>query len=248
MYMKKLVYLLLFFTSGIYASETIELSEIGTITVATESWEEATNEDGSGVYFDIIRAVYKPLGINIKTVIVPYERSIQIVKNGKADFWVASYRDEEDFPIYPEHSFDRDLVTAFFKKSQFAEWQGVDSLKDKTVAWIRGYDYDEYITDIPMKKVELDARDGILKMLQNNRVHVYLDAEEEIDTALEEQNFDATDYKKQTLLELKLYMAFANNDRGKALAKIWDQRMVELHENGELKQIYDKSDYAVFPF
>jgi len=35
------------------------------ITVISESWDGATNHDGSGLYWDIVQKVYEPLGYTV---------------------------------------------------------------------------------------------------------------------------------------------------------------------------------------
>jgi len=60
---------------------------------------------------------------------------------------------------------------------------------------------------------------------------------------------DKKDIKIEPFMQLKTYMAFAKNKRGEQLVKLWDENMKKLHQNGKLKQIYDKADFINFyPF
>jgi len=134
------------------------------IFVVSESWKNYTNKDGSGLYFDIVRLVYEPMGIKVKTKEYPYNRGSQMVEKKQADMWLASYIDEEDYAIYPKYHFDKDIITAMFKKNKFKNFKGIESLRDKNVGWIRGYSFDDYI-DIPMKIHERNNRKACLRSL-----------------------------------------------------------------------------------
>jgi len=227
--------------------------ELKVITVASEAWEDNTNKDGTGLYWDIIRKVYEMDNIQLKIRIVPYARSVHMVKVNKADAWVASYIDEETFVVYPKWHFDADIVSALFQKDKFPDWKGVQSLTHKTVGWVRGYDYDQYI-DIKMNIDELNSRDSALAMLQKNRIDVLLDALVEIKNELKKKDklekigFDIQNYRIEQLLQLNLYLAFTKNDRGKQLMAIWDKNFYVLLKNGQIKKLYEKYKIARYPF
>ena len=65
------------------------------IILASEEWANATNRDGTGLYWDIFRAVYEPVGIKTKFIIRSYKGSVSLVKKNQADAAVG---------IYPEKS------------------------------------------------------------------------------------------------------------------------------------------------
>jgi len=228
-------------------------NDIEFINLASEEWENNTNKDGTGLYWDIIREVYKLDKIEIKYKTVPYARSVQNVKTEKDDAWVASYDKEESFAIYPKWHFDADLVNALYKKKNFTSFKGVESLKNKTVGWIRGYDYDQYI-NVEMNKYEISTRQSALGLLVKNRIDVFLDAIVEINTLLTKKDllkkmkFNRIDYECKKLLQLNLYLAFANNKRGKKLCEIWDKNFPILLKNKTIKILYDKYKNNVFPF
>ena len=55
------------------------------IILASEEWANATNKDGTGLYWDIFRAVYEPVGIKTKFIIRSYKGSVSLVKKNQAD-------------------------------------------------------------------------------------------------------------------------------------------------------------------
>lgn len=215
------------------------------IKLVSEEWEGSTDADGSGLYWKIIKKVYEPAGIKMSFEMVPYMRSVQMVKQKEADAWVGSYIDEEDGVLYPKWHFDADIVWAVFKKG--GSFEGKESLQGKQVGWIRGYDYDSYIS-VPMEKKELNSRESGLKMVEMGRLDYFMDAMVEIKNTLAKPEFKNAPLAHDKVLQLNLYLAFANNARGQALMKIWDERFPKLLESGELKKLFEAHDWPTYPF
>lgn len=219
-----------------------------TIISVSEEYEDATNTDGSGFYWEMIRAVYGPEGYTIQTDTMPYARAVRMVKTNKADLWCASYEEEE--PVnYPKAAMDSDNVTAIFKKGKIDAASGTKGLDGKKVAWIIGYGYDEYISDAKMKGQEVKSRQIGFNLLDKDRIDAFMDAATEITDHIEKTKFDASGYELAPMLELKMYMAFRPDERGKMLAEMWDTRVKAMHESGELKKLYEKFQYTdYYPF
>lgn len=218
-----------------------------TIYFVTESWQDATNSDGTGIYWDILRKVYNPKGIKISFKIVPYERSVKMIQHQKADAAIGTYEDEIEEAIYPKWHFDADQVVAIFKKNLIKKWQGESSIANKKVVWIRGYAYDEYL-NVSVKKYEVDLRKSALLMLQNNRVDFFLDAIYDLQAELDKGYFDYSHYQIEDVIQLNLYLAFANNERGKKFRKIFDEQFSILLKSGEIKRLYEQWDWGFLPF
>lgn len=239
--MKKLFLVFLFLFSILQASSITKVVGI------SEKWEDATAEDCKGFYWEVAKEVFALSKITLECKLAPYERSVHSVKVGKADFWVASYLDEETFALYPKHYFDADMVSALYDKTKTTIHAPKD-LENKKAVWMRGYAYNEYL-DEKMNFREIDDRTGGIRMVVKGRVDVMLDAKVELDLALEKMKTQSPNLKTTTILKLPLYMGFKNNDRGKELVKIWDENMEKLHQSGKLKEIYKKADYTqIYPF
>ena len=116
------------------------------IKLVSDSWHNLTMENGTGLYFDLIRKVYEPMGIKISIKIVPYARSVDMVKTGAADAWVASFMNEQPFPLYPKWHFDRNKQMVLYSKSSGTTFSGMKSLENKKVVWLRGFNLDKYLS------------------------------------------------------------------------------------------------------
>jgi len=212
---------------------------INEIVFASEQWQNATNADGSGLYWDIFRAVYEPAGIKVSFVIRSYAGAVKMVQMNKADALVGSYKDEVEGALFPEQHYDTDVVTALFKKGSVSQWQGEQSLAGKKCSWIKGYAYDEYLS-VPVVKNEFDERKDALRILDMSRVDFYLDAQVDMEDALQQGYIDPQKYDMQTVLKLNLYLAFANTPKGTKLKEIFDERFPILLQSGEIKKLFDK--------
>ncbi|PKF49479.1 hypothetical protein [Enterovibrio nigricans] len=111
-----------------------QASQQGEITIISEYWADATEKNGSGLYFDIMKRVFEPLGYTIKTQTTTYSRSVKLVQSKRMDVFLGSYLDEQEDVLYPRWHFDAEQVAAIYKPSVIANWQGEASLKGKTVA------------------------------------------------------------------------------------------------------------------
>ena len=223
-----------------------------TITFASEEWQYATNKDGTGLYWDIFRAVFEPEGYTIETKLCTYDASVRMVEMQKVDAMVGAYENEFEKGIFPQMHFAVDEVQAMYRKGGISAWQGGNSIQNKTVAWIKGYSYDDYLDPDLVKTLDIKRvleRKTIFHLLDAGKVNVVLDATSNItDFFKAHSEYDEKNYERKTFLELKLFTVFAQTDKGKALAAIFDRRFKELVQNGQIKTLYDQTPYSGFKY
>lgn len=219
-----------------------------TLIAISEAWEDATNADGTGFYWDMVRAVYEPEGYSVTTDTAPYARAVKMVMSKRADLWCASYEAEEE-TNYPKTPMDADNVVAIVKKGVLDPAQGTKALDGKRVNWILGYGYNDYIEDAKMDFKEIKSRKIGFNLVESGKIDAFLDSKAEIEAYIEEAKFDMSGYELVPMLQLKMYMAFRPDERGKTLAELWDARVKAMHDSGELKKLYEQHDYTDFyPF
>jgi len=217
------------------------------ITVISESWAGATNRDGSGLYWDIVQKVYEPLGYTVVKKNASYTKSVEAVRMDQADLWLGSYKDEKAFALYPRFHFDQAVILAVFHSELFEQWKGQKSLEGLKVAWIRGYDYSKYLSAKVISQEVNELANG-LKLLKSERIDVFIDNKKDLIEPMQRYRLDNDNYMTKIILQLKLYPAFSNSRKGKELRKIWDERMKELIETNEFKELYFNSEYTLFPY
>ncbi|MEN5108203.1 MULTISPECIES: substrate-binding periplasmic protein [Pseudomonas] len=204
------------------------------VHLVSEEWLDYTNADGTGVAWDVLRKVFEPAGVKVVAKSAPYSRAVGLVKRGEADAWVGSYKDENDDNLYPRWHFDMDHIYALGLASKPVPT--LDTVGQYRLAWVRGYDYGSYLPNVKESR-EIQRREGILPMLEHDRVDFYIDALTEVDYVLG-QTSQPERFRRTHVAELPLYLAFARNEHGKALRELFDRRMAELVRSGELKPIF----------
>lgn len=225
--------LLLSFSVCAQASDDVPTN----IRMASDVWVDRINADGTGLSWDILRLVFEPAGVKLDMQIVPYTRSVGLVQRGEADAWVASYQNEVSVGvIYPTWHYDSDLISALSLVSKPLPDQKM--LSASRLVWMRGYEYQRYIPGLTHYN-ELLRRAGILPMLDYDHADYYIDAQPEVQEVLAAAK-DPSRYRMTDLIRLPLYIGFADNARGRALAKLYDQRMAALVEDGSLREVFER--------
>ncbi len=207
------------------------------IRVVSDVWVDYTHADGTGLAWDIMRAVYEPVGVEVVPKSVPYLRGVGLVQRGEADAWLGSYRNEVDQGvIYPHWHYDADLVSALGLAERPAP--SLESIGEARLVWPRGYEYQRYLPDLKHYR-ELQRDSNVLRMLDYGRTDYYINAHLEIQIMLERAE-EPSRYRITPLTALQTYPGFADNPRGKALAEVYDQRMEELVREGKLRPLFKR--------
>lgn len=209
------------------------------IIMASEERTNATNRDGTGLYWDIFRAVYEPVGIQTKFIIQSYNGSVRLVQKNRVDAAVGIYPDPIRGALFSQYPFVKDYILVLYKKNKLHQWNGQESLQNKRVAWIKGYSYDEFL-EVPVIKRESSNRDVILRRLEDDQVDFFLDARNDMESVLNKGIIEVSRYMVETVLELDRYLVFADNRKGRKLKKIFDYRFPRLVKSGEIERLIAK--------
>ncbi len=230
----------------------INLFSQNNIHLVCEEWEGYTNADGTGLYWEIVKAVFEPEGYNVELDVYPWARCVNLVKSKSVDGVVGDYfyEDSSDYE-YSEYPVSiEDSIVVIYKTSRMGAWRGADSMEGKTVGWIRSYDFDSYL-DFEVSIQELNQLDSGLRMLSGNRIDYLMDYTTTITMQASESGINLNNYTIKPVIEGNpLYIGFAKNSKADNLISIFDRRIIEMINNGELKEIYDRwpgiKDYGEF--
>ncbi|NWA26528.1 ABC transporter substrate-binding protein [Pseudomonas gingeri] len=217
----------------VQASE--ETSSPGLIHLASEEWADYTGADGHGLAWDLMRLIFEPKGVKVLISTEPYVRAIGLVQRGEADAWVGAYRSDVTGALYPRWHFDVDHLYALGLASN--PQPTLETLGIYRLAWMRGYRYQNYLPNVRHYN-EIVRRDGILLMLSQSRADYYIDALSEV-KGVQGRAAHPEMFRRSHLLDLPLYLGFADNARGRSLLALYDQRMEELVKSGELRAIFE---------
>ncbi len=209
------------------------------LQLVCEEWKGFTNKDGSGLYWDILRAVYKKHNIQLNLKTVPWKRATSLVLQNQRDAVVGEYFLESANYRYPNlHLAIEDPVVALFEP--IIKDDGILHMDNKQVGWIRGYDFIEHL-NTHVNYVEFnDIKQGI-KLLKVGRIDLLLDYEQSIKLIAEKEGFDISEFEFTPVLPgKKLFLAFANRDRSQQFIEIFEQEMWHLYISGKLAELYEK--------
>ena len=224
------------------------------VLVACPEWSGYTNVDGTGAYWEIIKSVFEPCGVSVVTKIVPWKRALFLVENKKADAVIGIYHEPASNLFYPQwHISVEDPIVVVYKKAPGTDWQakGIQSLEERTAAWIRGYDFDRnLLKELRVNKFEFNTIEQGLKLLRIGRIDFLLDYEADIRRAA---SATITDFQKDYCIQTikpgqKLFAAFAGTEKSKGLILIFDRQMTHLAQSGEIEKIYLKWGFSAEKF
>ncbi|AHL36173.1 ABC transporter substrate-binding protein [Pseudomonas brassicacearum] len=215
----------------------------GKIRAASEEWTDYTQADGRGMAWDILREVFEPEGVKLEVRSVPYTRSIGLVQRGEVEVQVGAYRDESEGVLYPKWHYDVDHLYALGLASK--PTPTLATIGNYRLVWMRGYEYNNYLPNI-RRFNEIHRSVGILPMLIHERADFYIDASTEIEEVLSKAD-NPHQFRLSPLINLPLYLGFANTENGKALMALFDRRMEVLVKTGQLKPIFERWDQP-YPF
>ncbi len=230
--------LLALLVGGTAAAEPLER-----VRIAADHWPEYTEPDGSGLGFDIMREVFAGTGIRVEFEIMPYLRCQGLVKRGEFDLFMDSYEHEVEGVHYPRWHYDLERVSALGLASR--PLPQFERAEQYLLVWRRGYSFNKYAPAARNFR-EISTGESVLKILDRGHADYYISNEEDMDILLRESR-QSQRYRYITFAHLKLFPAFTDSERGRALAAVYDRRMDEPVRRGTLKR-YSRQWDEPYPF
>jgi len=220
----------------------VHAESLDRIVSASPSWESFTNRNGTGLYHEILAAVFHPFGIRVEHRYTNANRGLHLIRKGLADMYTCSvstggFRDlmMARYPMYEGKFY------ALYKKSRIHKWQGASSLTDKRVVWRRGY-YSPQEFDASFYVLETDSGTAALAQVILGRADFYIDDLNLIQDSILATTFSFSQkyYDIRPVGSRTYHPIFKNSPRGRHILDIYDKRIEALHQSGRLKQIFDK--------
>jgi len=229
-------------------SVAIERQHIKSIALVAPMWEDYTNKDGTGLYWDIAKAVYEPLGIKVKTTNIPWNRAMKMVSKYRTfSAIVGETLDTDEQVIFPIYPIDVEYMAVLSKNKEGVEWDGMASLKNQKVGWIKNYDVvPANVREFKLKEFR-NIEQGI-RLLDSEKIDFLIDEWDEIAAAMQKQGMSMDDYSINEMPNgSDVYLAFSVDNISRELIAIYNERIPQLVANGELAAIYEKWDTGEMP-
>ncbi|SOB58501.1 protein of unknown function [Pseudodesulfovibrio profundus] len=190
----------------------------------------------AGLYTEILQSVYEDEGIGFKHKSLPYPRALQSVTDSRIQCTL-SVRDQFNDVVQGAVSLALyDLVAVHFRSTDFT---GVDSLRDKRVAYLNGFDWQEYIT-VKMSPQEVYDLGFAFQMLDRGHVEYIIGDKDQLLEALPRSGIQLSDLRISPITTLEVCPIFSPSESGRRLKEVYDRRMQELVDSGALDHIYQR--------
>ncbi len=224
---------------------------VKTIRIITPEWEGQTNGDGTGFFFDVLRAVYTPSGIQMEFTFAPWKRCQIFVNSGRADAMLAVWKNHADDQnqLTPQYPIFVEEVTAVYKKASLISWQGIHTLDYKRAVWMRGYDYHKSsaMTGIQLAFWnEVDSYEEAWRQLNLDRVDIYIETLVDLNYYIQANTINGDLYHQALLWRQNGYVAFANIPRSKLLIDVFNREILKLAASGRLAEIHRRWNLPFF--
>ena len=233
----------LFVLSFLFSSAVFADASERSIVVSAAYWEGFTNRDNTGVYYELLDAVFDGYTISHQTS--TYPRALNQFKQDKADIMVGVYQHELPDAVYAKWILDTDLAIHVFYRPDSPPSDNLDDIfKGKQVAWRKGYGFNKLFHNIE-SAYPLDTIEAGFELVLNRRLDYMLD----YDINFLEAYHGRIQHKAIREGD-ELFLAFRNTNRGRMLAAHFDAKMPLLRDSGKLEEIYGthyaRSGLAVF--
>ncbi|MCF3096942.1 hypothetical protein EHZ86_06335 [Aeromonas australiensis] len=199
-----------------------------------DDWPGFCQQDGKGIYLDLVRAIYQPHGYQITPHIVPYKRALAVIAKKGGDMAMGVYRDEVAGVRQPRYPASADDLTVFMLKKWQPQWQGEKSLEGQSVIWRRGWAFDQYIA-VTMQWHEVDSDKMALQLLEKERYRYFLTA-----GVLFREDDLPPNLHRVLLRWIPTYPIFADTPQGSRMLQLWDKGMADLIRSRALAEIYKR--------
>jgi hypothetical protein len=221
-------------------------ADIKSISVVAPLWEGFTNADGTGLYWEVLRAVFEPEEIKIKHANVPWNRAVKMVsKYSVYNAIVGEILDSEEKLIFPKYAIDVERMSVLSLAKRRLEWHGVSSLSNKKIGWMKEYEIIEP-KDRDFELVEYRTVEQGLEMLEAGKIDYMIDEWDEISEAVAAKKQDMTQYLMNEMPKgTDIYVAFADTDLSKELIAIYNERFPVLYHDKTLQAIYKKWEMEI---
>lgn len=210
-------------------------------------WEDYTNKDGTGMYWDILRTIYSNQGIKLKSSTVPWNRALKMVTKYEIyNAIVGEYRDSKEALIFPKYPIDVEYMSALSTKSSEA-WQGLGSLTGKRVGWIKDYNViTERQRDFSLR--EYRTTEQGLELLNAGKLDYIIDEWDELAIVLKDKNLAIENYHMNDMRKGRdVYVAFTDNAISKVLVEIYNEQVEAMVKSGSMQALYKKWGLGEMP-
>ncbi|EGB15539.1 hypothetical protein DND132_2335 [Pseudodesulfovibrio mercurii] len=209
------------------------------VITAGPSWETFTNRDGTGLYHEVLDAVFALYGIAVRHEYVPSDRADELVRLGWADMMLCDDRAEPPLRLARLPLYVNDYYV-FFRKDRIGPWRGGESLRGREVAAQKGF-YHDWDFPVPVRIREMPSGVKCLEMVLLGRSDFYVDDMAFIRHSMRQGPcFTPADFDIRRAGRRSYHPMFNTGPRSDKVIRMYEEGMRRLHGEGRLRPIYEK--------
>ncbi|QGY40702.1 ABC transporter substrate-binding protein [Pseudodesulfovibrio cashew] len=218
-------------------------SEIDEVISASPSWDSFTNKDGTGLYHEVLRAVFSLYGIPVRHTYSKSNRSEELVLLSLADMMTCDDKATPPLVLARYPMYENDYYV-FFKKSRIGPWRGEETLRGMEILSQPTF-YSQANFNVPVRIKDVLTGEQALSMIILDRSDFYVDDLNLIRQSMRRNTipFRRQDFDVQKAGRRAYFPLFNVTERGKHIKRMYEEGIVRLHRQGKLKPIYDKWDF-----
>jgi len=203
-----------------------------------DEWRGYTNADGSGTYWQIIKAVYGEK-YQLKLETTPFHRAMKMVTSGKADCIIAIYAKDKRDLLLPQYHIDTEYPAIALFDERHHQFNSKEDLAGLVMVGMKDYGFEHFLPK-SVKIYGVDDHKKMYELVKSNRVDAAI--------VYSYNTLTADPDKKLTQLEIipdkKYYLGFYPSKLGHQLVKEYDEKLPELILNQTIKNSFvDAADY-----
>jgi len=233
-----LITLTMLFTSAAAQAEIV--------TAAQDPWPPFVQEgDNPGISVEIAQQALKTQGYDLRMKLMPWSRAMNEVKNANIDLIVSAWKTDErtKFLRYSEPYASNQIKFITLADNNF-EYNGLASLKGKSVGVARGYGYgDEFNADKSFKRPIANDLIANLRKLSSKRIDMTLEDEIVAKATMAANGLDTSKFRFTTnaLSTNDVYVVSGiSNSRSEKLINAFNKGLTEIKANGSYEAILVK--------
>ena len=212
------------------------------LRVRTESWKYFTQQDGSGYTFDVLRAIYQPLGYSLEIEFCHWRACVLAVMQGRGDLVAGisqadvQISDKLQRPDYPTH-FER--VAVAFKSKRFPNWQGTADLAGKRIVQHKGFGHEKNINE-PVEVIESINNEQAWYLLQSDRADFFVDGLAVLERQAKQYDPNGTLFSIKEIYKSPNYFGFGMDEKAQKLVAEFNEHYPKLYRQGVIPKLQKK--------
>lgn len=231
-------------------SETTEPPPNHISIAAEDGWPPFADQYGRGISHQIIETVFERQNVEVRSVIVPYNRALLMAENGDVDavFNVSRHKSASDKYLFGKHPLFITNSVIFENTKRPIAARTIKQLANKTrVGVIKGFEYDGQILNRnDLEFIVVDNQYQLINLLLVNRIDAAVMYEKVAESYIKQMGV-ATEISKAFVLHTgEIYIGFSKQrPYAQQLVQLFDQGLEEFLQ----EEIYHNliAGYATAP-